>query len=472
MSRRKATTIIVIIIILVIITGALFFMSNKKGTGNPVADIQSGTISFRDFSPFNKPLPATENPAPTASIAPVVTLAQTPENGGAFTEPKVRKVTDFAVAGFTYFEKERPISSSTALGEDSGGGNSATATTATSTPSASPTPNPSPVGAGKKTPPAPTTEKVTALRYLQKQNAHIYDVFTDQKDAVQISDTTIPKIHDALFSPDGKSVILRYLNDATNAIETYSATVPAEPINNIFGDLKGIFLPEDIWWLSLSPDGTKMFALSSFGGGVVGDVSGLSGDKKVQVFSSAFNEWIPNWASKNTVTLATKASSNIHGYLYAVNTATKKTSRIMGNISGLTALMSPDEKHVLYAETTATAITMSIYDAGTHASKAVGLNTLPEKCVWSSGGLRAYCAVPKSWPDGSYPDSWYQGTVSFSDDIWEIDISGSLFSLTQLTQGADLSSESVDATHLKLDSAEHHLGFINKKDGTLWSIKL
>ncbi len=466
MSRKIIKIIVVIIIIFTIIFGALFFVSGKKGTGNPIADIKSGAITFRDFSPFNPPAPTTPDTTSdgTTPVTPGNTPTTTPD--GKYLEPKVRKVTDFAVSGFTYFEKERPIipiiPDNTTVPETT------TSATATSTTPPVPTPTqPSPLPGGGKE----GVEKVTAIRYLEKSNAHIYDLFTDQKDAVIISNTTIPKIHEALFSPDGASVILRYLNE-TGVIQSYSATVPPPPADDILGSLKGVFLPEEILWLDMSPDGTKIFSLSSFDGGIVGDLSGVAGDKKIELIKSPFSEWLPSFVNSKTVTLTTKASSNIPGYLYSLNTGTKKMSRILGNIPGLTALMSPDEKHVLYAQTTASSITLSMYDTGTHETKDIGQNTLPEKCVWSKKGTTAYCAIPELWPNGTYPDDWYQGSVSFSDNIWQINIVGSIFSLTQITTSADLGGESIDAVNLVLDQNEHHLGLINKKDGTLWSIKL
>lgn len=460
MSPRAIKIIVIVIILFALITGVLFFMSNKKGTGNPVTDIQSGAISFRDFSPFNPPKPVVPTEPPPTTVGQNPDTNPDGTSSGMFTEPEVRKVTDFAVSGFIYFQKERPlppvVTEITPTEE--------TTTTDTATTAKTPT--------DKKTPPAPTTEKVTALRYVRKSNAHISDVFLDKEASIEISNTTIPKIQEAFISPDGKSLILRYVNDATGAIQTYSGIIPPDPVGGIYGDLKGAFLPENIWWMTPSLDGTKLFALSSFGNGVVGDVSGITGDKNTQIFTSAFDEWLPDWVSAKTITLATKPSSNVPGYLYAINTTTKKMSRILGNIPGLTALMSPTEKSVLYTAITKTSVTMSLYDVATHNSKNVGINTLPEKCVWTPSGTTFYCAVPDSWPSGTYPDNWYQGTVSFSDTIWRIDISGGSFSLAEIATSADFHGDLVDATNLQLDATQEHLGFINKKDGTLWSIQL
>ena len=46
----------------------------------------------------------------------------------------------------------------------------------------------------------------------------------------------------------------------------------------------------------------------------------------------------------------------------------------------------------------------------------LGLKTLPEKCIFNKFGSALYCAVPKQVPAEEYPDSWYQGVVSFDDN--------------------------------------------------------
>ncbi|NIS22997.1 hypothetical protein GWO43_02895, partial [candidate division KSB1 bacterium] len=69
-----------------------------------------------------------------------------------------------------------------------------------------------------------------------------------------------------------------------------------------------------------------------------------------------------------------------------------------------------------------------------------------------------------------YPDDWYQGTVSFADDLWRIDAAnGNTERVAQLV-GAD--GVGIDAVDPLLGPDERMLFFINKKDGTPWRVLL
>lgn len=96
---------------------------------------------------------------------------------------------------------------------------------------------------------------------------------------------------------------------------------------------------------------------------------------------------------------------------------------------------------------------------------------MPEKCVWNSSSTDIYCAVPKSTGSATYPDDWYKGEVSFSDQIWKIDPASGTGSMiidpTTVSGG-----ESIDGIKLALDAGEKYLFFVNKKDSYLWELSL
>ena len=112
------------------------------------------------------------------------------------------------------------------------------------------------------------------------------------------------------------------------------------------------------------------------------------------------------------------------------------------------------------------------YDLITKTSSLFPLKTLPEKCVW--GGVAKeilYCAVPATPNKGEYPDIWYQGIESFNDELWSINTTTGQ---TEIVADKETFSENggVDATKLQLSPKEDYLSFINKKDLTLWLIKI
>jgi hypothetical protein len=81
-----------------------------------------------------------------------------------------------------------------------------------------------------------------------------------------------------------------------------------------------------------------------------------------------------------------------------------------------------------------------------------------------------YCGVPQTAPSGSLPDGWYQGVVSFSDDMWMINTQTGVTTL--LVSPLKVAGEEIDATKLLLSPDESFLLFVNKKDSAPWSLKL
>ncbi|HEY4493853.1 MAG TPA: hypothetical protein VJB95_00235, partial [Candidatus Paceibacterota bacterium] len=192
----------------------------------------------------------------------------------------------------------------------------------------------------------------------------------------------------------------------------------------------------------------------------------IAGNKKTQVFDSPFTEWITSWPSAKLITLTTKASGAVPGYMYAINPDRKDLAFILGGVSGLTTLTSPSGKLVLYTDSN---LSLNIYNIDTKTASALALRTLPEKCVWGAGSDVIYCAVPKATPPGSYPDVWYQGEVSFNDQIWKIDVASG--NTTLLIDPLALGEE-IDGIKLALDEKGAYLLFINKKDSILWELEL
>ena len=99
------------------------------------------------------------------------------------------------------------------------------------------------------------------------------------------------------------------------------------------------------------------------------------------------------------------------------------------------------------------------------------MNTLPEKCIWSNTDSKIiYCAVPKNFPAGDYPDAWYQGLVNFTDDIWLINTD--TMASTLIFDLEKQANKNLDITDLHLDKNDNFLFFTNKTDMTLWSLNL
>jgi hypothetical protein len=320
------------------------------------------------------------------------------------------------------------------------------------------------------------TGSSTVIRFVEKSTGNIFEAKTEVDSIERISNTTIPKTTEAIFVKKD-SVLMRYLKDDSDLIETilgsFATNTPStNSENKDLAELKITYLTPNIRDLALSPKKDRLFYITQSGSGVVGILSSPEDTNKTQITSSPLREWNISWPNTNTVTITTKASGGIPGYLYFINTTTGKMSIILNEITGLTTLTNSTASTTIYNQVDASGnVTLKAIDIKTGISKNIPEKTFTEKCVWSKKDANIiYCAIPSKIPSKSYPDAWYKGLVSFSDSLWKINASTGQTNL--IVDIKDVSGADLDVVNIFLDEEEEFLIFTNKKDLTLWSFDL
>lgn len=433
MSKRNFILLIIVLAVILIVVFGFLYFQKPKGTDTDTG----GTNFFFDFNPFGEGKTKPE-PTPPTDVSGYVP----PEDEEA-PIVKLVKVSTMPIAGYGVFIKERFKALPIELAEPQ-------VTTKT---------------------PAPLTEFIPALRYVARTTGNIYQTFADKIEERKFSKTIIPKVYEAYFGNKGESVIMRYLKIDERTIATFVGSLPKEHLGGdtaTESEIKGTFLPDNITDISLSPDALKVFYIGKTGESVVGVVADVVNVKKNQIFDSPFTEWLSWWPSSKVITLNTKPSGLYPGYAYSLDPTRKELTKIFGDVNGLTTLMSPNGKLLLYGDNN---LSLNIYHTDTREIETVGVNTLPEKCVWGSVSDVLYCSVPKYINNVLYPDAWYKGEVSFSDEIWKIDlVTGNT---TKLIDPISVPlGEEIDGIKLDLDDGENYLFFVNKKDSYLWKLNL
>ena len=449
MSKRNLILLIIVMVAVVIaVFGFLYF----RGIPAAPKEESEGTNFISRFNPFASSKPS----APETAAPSVDVTGYEPGSDGEMPKLQLIKVSSMPVVGFGVYQKER-FKEVPMIVPAAGAGSEPEEKTSVS---AAPTP--------------PPTEFVPALRYVDRATGNIYQTFADKIEERKFSETTIPKVYEAYFGNRGESVIMRYLKGSDRTIETFVGALPKEHLGaDMSGNnaIVGSFLPDNVKDISVSSDGLKIFYLFNSGDGVIGATLNLLDNKKVQVFDSPFTEWLTQWpggGSAGAITLSTKPSANVPGYMYKINLVNKNLTKVLGNINGLTTLASPDEKLVLYGDNN---LSLYVYNVDSKNSDLLGVKTMPEKCVWGALSDVIYCAVPKSVDIGAYPDAWYQGEVTFYDRFWKIDIESGSTTL-MFDPAAVTGREEIDGIKLALDENENYLFFVNKKDSYLWKAEL
>lgn len=315
--------------------------------------------------------------------------------------------------------------------------------------------------------------KNTDIHYILRANGNIYETYTNSLEQKRLSITTIPKVYESTWFPDGEKLIIRYLKEATENIETFSVRInPATTTLNEFeGGVDGNHLPENIDGLAINPKGDKIFYLTDNLNGASGFISKPDGLSSKLLFESPLIEWMVSWPKEEVITMTTKASSKVPGFMYFLNSSSGSFSRVLGKINGLTTKTNKTATEVLYSDSTRSTPKLYLYNIKKDESRLLPWSTLAEKCLWSNTDAKiVYCAVPESFPYGDYPDTWYQGLVSFKDSIWMINTETE--AATEVYNFEKETNNIMDVIDIQIDQNDNYLYFTNKTDLTFWSLSL
>lgn len=323
------------------------------------------------------------------------------------------------------------------------------------------------------------------VRYADKETGYIFDVKIKDGTKTQLTNTTIPRIHDAIWAMNGGAVVLRYLEDSPlegiqDTVKTSLAylRLPTSSSTDAIGSLSLEFLPDNITDVSVSPNGKSLFYLLKTDDGVSGSVVDITTKNTKEVFRNSFSEWLPELLDNGDIILTTKASSGVSGYAYRYSPRTGTFERLVRDKQGLTTHANASGSKILYSENISQNLIFGVYDPkgflsdeGTTYEQSLPLPTLPEKCVWKKDDLHLFCAASKeSLARSLLPDNWYQGVTSFNDSFWSVSMANNDIRLiadpkTAIDKDFDVISPTVSPN-------DGYFVFINKKDGTLWSMKL
>lgn len=318
-------------------------------------------------------------------------------------------------------------------------------------------------------------------RYIERGLGHIYETALSTYKESRIVNETRSRISEALWGKNGQSVVIRSLDQSdsdtikTKIINLETPTTSFSPetdesSENAFIKTEEFLLPDYIPFMAIAEDGAdKLFYLESGKEAAIGTISTLKTTGISSIFKSSFTEWIPQFPNQKLITLTTRPSTDIPGYAFFLDPKTKAVTKVLSGIKGLTTLTSPSGKYILYGEASGKEMGLYVYDVAKKTSLLLPARTLPEKCVWSKT-TTIYCAVPNQPKESTYPDSWYQGIISFDDTVSKINaIDGGT---TSILKPNTFGLKNFDMTNLVLSSKDEYLLFIDKNTGTPWVYRI
>jgi len=313
--------------------------------------------------------------------------------------------------------------------------------------------------------------KKERVLFIDRASGNLYEI-TDQNELVRLTNETISNIGEIYWGQDkaGERVILRLPALPAQAgqagqITNLSGLIKPSATSTDLGKLTSQTLSPDIRALAVAPDGTKFFTLETSANGIIGFLNDWSGKNKKKIWSFAFGDWQATWPKANIISLQTRPSASDSGYLYFLDPATGKFTKIISGIAGLTTKISPDGQKIIFSRSNLGQFGLYLHDVASQKTSSPGVNTLPEKCTWGDNNT-LYCAVPRAIPTGLYPDNWYQGKITFTDDVWKIDLAQKTTALIFPLKG------NYDLVNLVLAPKRGWLYAINKPDNSIQSFSL
>lgn len=307
----------------------------------------------------------------------------------------------------------------------------------------------------------------TIVRYIEKATGHIFEVELFSPRQGRISNTTIPQAYDAIWGNKNNSLMARYLKDDNRTIETYSLTVK-DTATSTENMITGISFPEKI--ADISVFGSSVFYLVQNAPYSYGYISNFDGKNIKQIWNYPISELLSQYVNSKTVALTTKPEETTEGFLYFVDTGNGAMKKILGNIMGLSTLVSDDATKVFYLNQADTPQVYS-YNLKDNTTEQLTPATFPEKCAWSKKNKNiVYCAVPDEYLSNKTLTSWYRGQIQLNDDIWKYDLENNTSTIVMGLSSE--SGESIDVIKPILSEGDQYLIFVNKKDNSLWSLDL
>lgn len=293
------------------------------------------------------------------------------------------------------------------------------------------------------------------ILYYKKAGGDLFSSDLDGKSQEKISNITIVGLTEALWSPLRDRAAVFYLDQETLKGFLHIGTSSVST------------LPQDVKSFSWSSDGKSLAYLLLKDDRLNLIVADASGRNQKTVFTTPLREAALAWVTGDKISFSTAPSGFAEGFIYLFSRSSGAFQRVAGPFFGLTSLWSPDGSRVVLASTDAAGknLNLLVRDSSGKNLFTLGAKTLPQKCVWADK-TKIYCALPRVIsPDTVWPDDYLRGEVDTQDRMALLDLEKKEFTEV-FNDGA------FDISDIKLAKDGSHLIFVNRADGTLWSLKI
>src|SRR3989344_3265060 len=301
----------------------------------------------------------------------------------------------------------------------------------------------------------------TRVRYFKQAGGNLFEASFTGENETRISNLTIPGILDVTWTPSKTYAIISFYTDGEMR-RLYSRYTGTSTVSSAF-------LPSNIQAITSSMV-EDMIAYTSTSNGETALFTARPDNTAIKkVFTLPAPDFEVLWPTSSSLVLKQKSSSCASSFLFTLNPSSKLLTRVLSDKPGLDVLWYPGGTDFLYMDTEREGTRASLHASSLKENPFADMPffTLPEKCAWApASDDTLFCAIPESLPKGAnLPDEWWQGVISFNDSLWRINT-------TTGERQQILPPRQFDGINLFLSKDESFLFFTNKKDGSLWGLRL
>ena len=310
----------------------------------------------------------------------------------------------------------------------------------------------------------PNTIASSSIVYMKKNDGHIYihKQQTDSKDDILISNNTIPFTQKAFFAFIGTEIhIIAFYNKNQVLQNKYLVIDSTQPTLLP----KEVILENDIVDVVESPNLNSFLLIQNINNQVVAINFDPKTNSRTRVYGFPQFDWKFNWFNKQLITLQTKPSANLFGFLYRFTATENGLEKIIDKTLELSTLMNSVGDYLLFSGDIGGSLNTKLKNLTSKQILPLPFTTIPDKCVFDRQVIVCQ-KINKDLKAGDL-DKWYKGQTSLAGGgFWEYGIETEEF-----YELATISSK-IDATDLKIDSSNYIIYFKNKLDNSIWSLDL
>ncbi len=300
------------------------------------------------------------------------------------------------------------------------------------------------------------------IRYMEKGTGNIFEISLDSGVESRISNQTIPYVVAAAWARTGDQVVFSTDIEGTRG-ETYFGTLTANDTGIAVFDAE--IMDAAMENVAFSEDGEQLlYTTHNTSGNTIGFERRRKLGTTATLFSLPFSESTVLWdtlgASSSAHYAFTKPALGYMGFLYRIGKNDALTKIDDG--STLSALRS--DAYLVINKDSGNGPYSLLINTKNGRSEFLTIETLKEKCDGS--GPVIWCGASASENTTTFPIDWYQGAISYADQLWRINTETG--TAIMVTDPEPIAREQIDITDLSVVEGGAHIIFRNKRNDSLW----